>query len=239
MPVDLLGFPMLLYAAWCEYAESLLREYLLAGLDEDDDEDAVRLHAESSQALALLAEQIPLQPLSDHPSLALADAEAPSRTTARVQLRLPAASAPLFATLETTLEAAGELAELATSLTAPIQPEMRQFRQWLCDQVATQAHGAPPTIWTPHSYAAPTTQPAAQPLNWDLASVTMPADALVASDDTNGIMAVSTTAAEVLGYDAPEQLVGHRLIAIIPDRYRQSARRRVHPAPAQRAQHAA
>jgi PAS domain S-box-containing protein len=222
VPVDLPGFPMLLYAAWCEYAESLLREYLLAGLDEDDDEDAVRVHAESSQALALLAEQIPLRPLSDHPSLALADAEVPTRATAHVQLRLPVASVLLFATLEVTLEAAGELAELATSLTSPIQPEMRHFRRWLCDQVATQAQDAPATPWIPHPYAAPTAQPAAQPLNWDLASVTLSADALVASDDTNSIIAVSTTAVELLGYDAPEQLIGQRLIAIIPDRYREA-----------------
>ena len=220
--VELLGFPMLLYAAWSEYAESLLREYLLAGLDEDDDEDAVQVHAQSSQALALLAEDLGLQPLGEDPEQVLADAEAPARTAVGVQLTVPRASVSLFATLESTLEAAGELAELDTFLTAPIQPEMRQFRQWLCDQVLSQADGVPPVPWTPHPYAAPTPQGTPQPLSWDLASVTLSGDALVASDDTNGIVAVSTTAAELLGYDGPEQLVGHRLIAIIPDRYRQA-----------------
>ena len=58
-------FPVLLYIAWREYAETLLRDFLLARLDIDADEEAIRDHAESSQALALLVEHIATPPLSD------------------------------------------------------------------------------------------------------------------------------------------------------------------------------
>lgn len=46
--------------------------------------------------------------------------------------------------------------------------------------------------------------------------------ALLAADDTNLIVAVSPAAAELLGYDSPADLVGHRLLSIIPARYHQA-----------------
>jgi PAS domain S-box-containing protein len=52
--------------------------------------------------------------------------------------------------------------------------------------------------------------------------VTRSAEALVAADDTNGIVATSRAAAALLGYDDPGELVGRRLVSIIPDRVRQA-----------------
>jgi PAS domain S-box-containing protein len=220
--VQLFAFPVLLYIAWREYAEALLRDFLLAELDEEDDEEAVRLHAESSQALALLAEHISTAPLSEDPQQVLADAAVPARTTAKVRLSLPPDTLRLFATLDDTLEAAGQMSELATFLTAPVQPEMRQFRQWLCGQVASQGAGSRPRPWSPHPYAAVPLPRASEPVAWDLARVTGSRQALVAADDSNGIVAVSDAAARLLGYDRPEDLVGQRLVSIIPDRFRQA-----------------
>ena len=48
------------------------------------------------------------------------------------------------------------------------------------------------------------------------------ADARVAADDTNRIIAVSAPALALLGYDLADELVGHRLVEIIPARYRQA-----------------
>jgi PAS domain S-box-containing protein len=219
--VELRTFPTLLYLAWREYAESLLRDFLLAGLDGEDDDLAIQVHAESSQALALLAENIGTPPLSNDPAQVLADAVAPT-TTAQIFLRFPVESLILFATLDATLDAAGQMSELDTFLTAPVQPEMRQFRRWMCGQVASQADGAPPVPWSPHPFAAEPVPRTSRPVDWDLATLTASSRCLVAADDTNGIIAVSESAAALLGYDRPADLVGHRLVSIVPERYRQA-----------------
>ena len=46
--------------------------------------------------------------------------------------------------------------------------------------------------------------------------------ALIAADDTDRIIAISRPALTMLGYDAASQLVGQRLVAIIPPRLRQA-----------------
>jgi PAS domain S-box-containing protein len=220
--VQLVEFPVLLYIAWREYAEALLREFLLAGLDEDDDEAAVRLHAESSQALALLAEHVSTPHVADDPEQVIADAAAPGISTVTIPLRCPPDCQSLFATLDSTLDAAGLMSELAIFLTAPVQPEMRQFRRWLCSQVTGQAQGLPAVPWSPHQYASVRPPRASHPVAWDLARVTRAREALVAADDTDGIVAASDSAAALLGYDGPAELVGQRLVSVIPERYRQA-----------------
>jgi PAS domain S-box-containing protein len=47
-------------------------------------------------------------------------------------------------------------------------------------------------------------------------------DSYVAADDSNRIVAVSPSATALLGYDHPADLVGHRLLDIIPPRYHQA-----------------
>jgi PAS domain S-box-containing protein len=44
---------------------------------------------------------------------------------------------------------------------------------------------------------------------------------VIAANETSQIIAVSPEAAAILGYEA-EELVGERIVAIIPDRYRQA-----------------
>ena len=50
--------PLLLHAAWQEHAEALLREYLLASLDSDGD-DPIQMHADATDAIAVLEEHVP------------------------------------------------------------------------------------------------------------------------------------------------------------------------------------
>ena len=50
--------PLLLHAAWQEHAEALLREYLLASLDGEGD-DPIQMHAEATDAIAVLEEHVP------------------------------------------------------------------------------------------------------------------------------------------------------------------------------------
>ena len=90
----------------------------------------------------------------------------------------------------------------------------------MCDEVERQGAGKAPTPWAGLSDAAPPREISA--LGWETAQVTDSSLAMVAADDTNGIIAVSAPALELLGYDDPGQLVGRRLVAIIPERFHQA-----------------
>ena len=68
---------------------------------------------------------------------------------------------------------------------------------------------------TPPSAAAPA-------LAWDASSVTASDRAVIAADDRSTIVAVSRSAVRVLGYESAGELVGRRLISVIPDRFRQA-----------------
>ena len=59
-------------------------------------------------------------------------------------------------------------------------------------------------------------------LAWDASAVTLASTGMVAADDHDRIVALSPAALELLGYDDPQDLLGARLTAIIPQRYRQA-----------------
>ena len=217
--VQLLDVPLLLHAAWRQHAEATLREYLLATLDLDPGEGPIRLHSEASDAIALLAEHIPVLQIGEQPGEVLAGAIEPDVSSARVELPVPVESIPHFRTLDQTLDVALEWAEDGRFLTPPVQPELRAVRRWLCQQVDEQSRGADPTPWSAEEHGPP--EPT-HPLAWDSAPVVGSADALIAADDTNRIIAVSRPALALLGYDDPQQLVGRRLVTVIPTRYRQA-----------------
>jgi PAS domain S-box-containing protein len=241
--VRLLDVPLLLHEAWHQHAEALLREYLLASLDLDfdlddapvradagtprpvrstltDAGDPIQVHAEVSDALALLAEHIPKAGLaSDDPGALMSDAVEPGITGATVIVPVPMASVRHFETLDRTLDAALEMAETGLTLTAPTQPEVRLLRRWLCAQVLAQSKGLEPVTWSPTDLPPP--QPRAE-LVWDGSEVSDSPAAMIAMDDANRILALSPSALALLGYDDPGQIVGRRCVAIIPERYRQA-----------------
>jgi PAS domain S-box-containing protein len=105
------------------------------------------------------------------------------------------------------------------TLTPPTQPEVQLFRRWLCEEVARQAAGAAPRPWTVEG------EPDAgwnQALDWDPEAIVSAGSPRIAADPANRILALSAGALELLGYDDPGELVGRRLVAIIPERYRQA-----------------
>jgi PAS domain S-box-containing protein len=226
--VVLLDVPLLLHDAWQLHAQSLLREYVLTRVDQADAEQEMRAHAELNAALALLREQIGSPELQSDPDALMADATEPLVSADRLVVQVPEDSVHSFEALERALEAAAVLAESGTLLTVPMQPELRELRQWLCGQVRTQAAGEPPSAWSadPEQLVAPSSRRAAPRWEDELASVAADvarADApMLAADDTNRILAVSPDAVRLLGYGGPEELVGHRLVTVIPERYRQA-----------------
>jgi PAS domain S-box-containing protein len=218
--VVLLRFPLLLHAAWQEHAEGLLREYLLVSLDADDPTDALEAHAAASDAISLLHQHLPRPPLGDDPEELMAHAVEPGVSSPRETIPVPRISVSHFRVLDTVMESALALADSGAFLNPPIQPELRDLRRWLCREVSRQANGEPPTTWSSDFNNEPAVL---HPAIWkedELAA--FEGQALIAADDANRIVNVSRHACDLLGYQEPDQLLGQRLVAIIPARYHQA-----------------
>ena len=222
LDVVLLDVPLLLHAAWQMQAESVLREYLLTRLAGDDDsvEEELEAHAAVHEAVVLLKENVPAPDLGDHPEELMAAAVEPLVSAERLVMPIPAGALDYFDRMEAALDAAMEMAEAGALLTPPTQPEVRGFRRWLCRQVREQRAGGAPEPWRAEldTELAPMVPAPA----WDPDSVSSAPAALIAAADTNRIVAASRAATRLLGYDAEEDLVGRRLVDIIPARFRQA-----------------
>ena len=215
--IALHNVPLLMHAAWQEHAAALLREVLLIRIE--DEPDALEQHAAASDALGLLCAQVPPPSLHDDPDAIMANATEPGVSAPHVRLMVPADAIAHFEDLDNMLESAVSLADAGQLLSTPTQPEMRAMRRWMCRQILDQSAGAPPEGWSSPTGAPPVT---GRPLEWDDKAVTEAPEALVAADDASRIVAVSRPAAAALGYDDPAELVGQRLLAIIPERYHQA-----------------
>lgn len=224
--VVLLDVPLLLHAAWQMHAESLLREHLLTRLDEEDAGAELGVHAAIHDAMALLREHIAVPGLGPDPEAVMAGATEPLVSAARVVVPVPAESVANFALLEQSLESAAAEAESGALLTVPMQPELRELRHWLCGQIRAQSAGREPTAWRPDPHLPAPSSPIRDAGDAEtsalVAEVAQSAQALIAADDTNRIIALSDAATGLLGYETAEDLVGQRIVTVIPQRYRQA-----------------
>ena len=217
VPVELRNMPLLLHAAWQEHAEALLREYLLVGL-ESDDADPIQVHADATDAIAVLEEYIPRAPVPMEPDRIMGDAIEPRVSAPRLEVPVPVESVSHFETLDRAIEAALDLSEDGLVLTPPTQPEVQAFRRWLVRQVLDQARGGAAEPWSvPEDH-----EPLAEPPEWVPESVSDADHPTIAADHANRILAVSRPGADILGYDKPGDLVGERIVTIVPERYRQA-----------------
>jgi len=214
--------PLLLHAAWQMQAESILREYLLARLSGDDDhvEQELETHAAVHEAMVLLQEHIPAPDLKEPLEELIAAVIEPYASAERLMVPVPAASVDHFQLMENTLDHAMELEAEGALLTPPTQPEIRAFRRWICRQVRDQGSGGTPEPWS--ADVDPELIRLAPEPDWDAAEVSTAPGPLIAAADTNRIMAVSPAAVRLLGYSSADELVGRRLVDIIPPRFRQA-----------------
>ena len=217
--VRLYGVPLLLYRAWVQHAEALLREYLLVSLEAESAEQAILVHSRASDAIAVLDEHIPVLDFGEDPESALAAVE-PGVTADLVAVPVPVTAVAHFAVLNDALDAALAMAGRQELLNPPTQPELVALRMWLCHQVETQLRGAAPVPW--HSPEVPTVGPAASVPDELLREVRDAREAFLAADAHGTIVAASRSAATLLGYPEPFELEGTRLVSIIPARYRQA-----------------
>ena len=216
--VVLRNVPLLMHAAWQEAAAALLRELMLMDMVEDA-ESAIEAHSLASGVLSTCAEQIPEPDLGDDPSAIMLGAVDPLVSREQMVLEVPRDVVGDFDRLGRMLERATTFADYGEFLAVPTQPEIRAMRQWLCGEVARQVAGEPPTPWSPPSPRTATPGPPIE--GWDPDEVNTSPLALLAADDANRILAVSDSALEALGYQRRE-LVGQRLLALIPARYQQA-----------------
>jgi PAS domain S-box-containing protein len=215
--VHLLNLPLLVHAAWQEHAEAMLREYVLAGLD--DGPDPIQEHAEATSAIAVLSEHLPATPARVIPTGLMSELLEPVVTAAAVDMPVSPEAVAHFATLDRVLDAALLLIGDGVVLTPPAQPEMTEFRRWVCRQVRSQAQGGHPEPWeVPEDRRGDVRLPS----TWDPTVVSGSDRGVIAADATSRILAVSAEAARILGYDDPAELVGLRIVSIVPERYRQA-----------------
>ncbi len=218
--VTLRQVPLLMHVAWQEHAATLLREYLLHVLDEDP--HILDKHAQASDALHLLDDQLPSPELSDDADALMADAVEPKVSADEVVLHVPLRSVRHFATLDELLRAAIAAARKGRFLSPPTQPEIDEMRQWMCSEVARQASGGTTaTPWVARSDVRATLadQATLTRVYAELAEVDRP---LLATDEASVIVAVSPEAVALLGYDSSDELLGRRVIVVVPSRFHQA-----------------
>ena len=218
--VELLHLPLLLHAAWLEAAEALLREHLLVRIDSSEPAAALEMHAAASEAMTVLAEQVPAPELETDPDALMAGAVEPFVSLERLVLLVPRASVSHFDCLDEALDDALELARAGLLLTPPTQPEVQALRRWISSEVRRQAAGELARPWS--QSIDPGIAPDAAPIDWPTAEVDNSTAAVVAADDANRIVAVSASALDHLGYSERSELVGQRLLALIPTRFHQA-----------------
>ncbi len=217
--VTLRHVPLLLHLAWQEHAAALLREYLLLSLEDVD--GILDLHAQASDAMSLLYAQIPLPQVSRDSAEVMATAVEPAVTADEVSLQVPVGSVAHFTTLDELLRAALEAARAGRFLSAPPQPELQEVHQWLCDEVVRQARShTPATPWHPHGEARAGWSWSAldsgeHPLWWA-------DEAVLVTDQSGVIVGASPEALRLLGHQEVDDLVGFRVLVVVPLRYQQA-----------------
>jgi PAS domain S-box-containing protein len=219
--VLLRGVPLGLYDVMRRHNESLLREYQIhllsqsspggVGSDEASDarEDLARVvRARGTVATAVCEVARTAGPAADDP-VARFD----------VPVALTREEVVACADLPAVVDRAEALARDGLFLTRPALPELLSLRNWVFPEVAAQAGGAEPTVWSVG--AALVQAPATPPVPVDLDWVRRTDRGVVVADQDNRIRAVSPAAAALLGWE-PDQLAGRRLTCIVPPAYREA-----------------
>jgi PAS domain S-box-containing protein len=213
--IELRRLNVALFRTFLDHAASLLREHLITCLADDgiagDDREELRQEADEAaagnDALTLLTEATAGQ------------LNRATGTHVDAVFAIPAAAVGAFAALDQALDRAVVQAARGELLAPPSQPELRRLRSWCLAQVLDQARGETAEPWQSRDATSWPTE-RARP-DWDDSAVTGSDRALVAADDANRILAVSGPAAELLGW-APADLVGRRLVSIIPARHHEA-----------------
>lgn len=226
--ITLVGFPPTLWLAAAQQHDALLRELALyrsgTGEPVDDLAAADRAHATLRAALdralrdAREAGQArsPLPP--GHP--------APLEDVAPVvdlTMPLEGATSADFAALQDVLDEAQRLAHARRLLVPPALPEIVALRDWAAEQVTAGLAGLPPRAWpgADAEHFARSVDHAARDIDYDTEARLAGDRMAVVVDEHNRIVGISKALADELGW-AVDDLVGRRVVAIIPPNFREA-----------------
>jgi PAS domain S-box-containing protein len=152
----------------------------------------------------------------------MADAIEPKVTADEVVLQLPLASVPHFKTLDELLRSAIAAVRAGRFLSPPTQPEIDEMRQWMCSEIARQAGGGvTATPWLARTDVRATLADQAA-LTATYAVIAAVEEALLATDEASIIVAASRAALDLLGYRQADELLGRRVIVVVPARFHQA-----------------
>ena len=233
VPVVLQHMPATLWLAAREHHDALLRELALLRVSADqagDLPDADLAAADAARALVDAAVDAELEraheqgraavPLPQYHPGAL-PAVPPSM---ELRLVVPPADVAAFAVLQDVLDEGERLAGADRLLVRPGLPEVVAVRDWACEQVIAQVAGSPAGPWPgadDDRFVDGTDEHAAAPGGWDDTPVRESSVGAIAVDDANRVVAISRPLSELLGWSAAD-LVGRRVVAIIPPRFREA-----------------
>ena len=217
--ITLLDAPLLMHWAWQEHATTLLREFLLYSLD--DDPQALDHHAAASDALSILREQLPTPQLPSEPGALMASSVEPAVTADKATLLVPAASVRSFEIVDDLLSRAVRAAQEGRLLGPPTQPEISEMRQWMCGEIAGQVRGAEPTPWRAATDVRVALDPGA-PQTSAARELARSDEPLIATDEASVIVAVTPPVVAFLGYDDESELLGRRILVVVPTRFHQA-----------------
>jgi len=211
--VRLEDLPVALWLAAQQHHDAMLRELALHGASGGDGT------VDPSQlAAAALAEADVARAVA-----AALDTPSTARSGGTADVELDGQQAEAFAVLQDVLDAGERLARTERLLVRPGLPEIVALRDWCCEQVLAQQLGVPASPWPgTDSDRFLDRDPAASPerAGWDAGAVRDADTAVVAADGANRILALSGSAAGLLGWEASD-LVGRRIVTVIPHRFRE------------------
>jgi PAS domain S-box-containing protein len=227
-PVVLEDIPAMLWLAALQHHDTLLRELVLYVAEHDDVQvdltraDLARQLISAPVIKAVEEAQragtaLPALP-ADHPAPLPA---VPKHLT--LTLAVPETIGPVYAALQHALDEAERLARAGKLLARPGLPEIVAVRNWAHKQVLGQLEGSSGSPWPGTAQRHFETADLAQVGDgwWHDALVADSEQGVVAADDANRIVAVSRPLADLLGWQV-EDLVGRRVVTIIPLRLREA-----------------
>jgi len=164
---------------------------------------------------------LPRPQLPADPNALLASSVEPSVTADDVVLLVPTASVPNFAVLDDLLGRAVDAAKRGRLLGPATQPEIVEMREWLCGEVARQGGHEEPTPWVARSDVRSSfrADSAWARIRRELGGSAEP---LIATDSTCVIVAVTPSVVQFLGYRDETDLLGRRILVVIPTRFHQA-----------------
>ena len=230
--VVLRNLPPTLWLAAREHHDAILRELTLYRAEHPVDAAEAADLAVADSARWLVEQQLDVEILAARAAgraarpLPEAHPGALPEVPLQLDLALAVSSEQVhaFGQLQDALDEAERLAAAGLLLVRPGLPEIVAVRDWACEQVIAQVAGSPSSPWAGADDERFTgLVDAVGPLEptWDASLLEDPTRSVVAADDANRIIGISPALSAQLGW-RPEDLVGRRIVAIVPPQFREA-----------------